>query len=82
MRQSAKGWTEDDRLATVLAMAAANNRPLSITLRASSDTDLLSWVSGVPMAGCSPHVLSLRQPSGIFVAPMASVVALTEFRPS
>lgn len=77
MKFSSNRWTADNRLAAVLAMAAASKRPLSVTLQLS-DSDPPKRINGVPMADCSPHLLSLQHASGTFVAPMASVIAVAD----
>jgi hypothetical protein len=71
-------WTENGRIAAILAIAAAGNRPLSVTLRLSSEVARPKVVIGVPTASSNPHMIWLRQPAGIFVAPIASVIALQE----
>jgi hypothetical protein len=78
MRQSAKGWTQESRLAAVLATAAAGNRSLSVTLRSLTDGEPPHRVVGVPTISGLPHELSLRQTSGVFVAPLTAVVGLAD----
>ena len=77
LRTKSARWTENGRIAAILAMAAAGNRPLSVTCL-SSEVARPKVVVGVPTASSNPHMMWLRQPAGIFVAPIASVIALQE----
>jgi len=78
MKLNSNRWTAENRLAAVLAMAAAIKRPLTVTLQLS-DSDAPKRLRGIPIAGCSPHLLSLQHASGIFVAPMTSVIAVADY---
>lgn len=77
MMLNSKKWTADNRLAAVLAMAAASKRPLSVTLQLLG-ADAPKRINGIPMASGLPHILSLQQASGTFIAPIASVIAVAD----